>query len=421
MVHFVKVVVLVSCISVTLMGVLLLHFADKHKDYARGLRDWGTAFLLIAAAQISFLLDETQTFLSDLTIGLGLILLGLMLANRGLKTFFGNPPRHRPVTLMLFGTSCLAALLWFSVIDEDLDSRIVVFSIYGAIILTDMLFLLAPNRAHGSAVSILMGVVLLMLCVCMTRLLYVAFDAPILNSADAFELLFSNVLLLTMPTILAPIVITAFMILTSDALIAKLQNTIRSDQLTGVLSKSALQDEMHREISRSVRYQTPLSIMMIDLDDFKAINDAQGHIEGDKVLIQAARAILDSTRATDMVARFGGDEFTVLLTQTDKAGAYLVAKRTLEQLNKSLPENCSASIGVATFADDTETSESLIHRADRALYEAKSRGKNQIFVAQAQITKLTHHATKKRAIENHGHSPRLSNGHDSQDVVYKLD
>jgi diguanylate cyclase (GGDEF)-like protein len=421
MVHFVKIVVLVSCISVTLMGVLLLHFADKHKDYARGLHDWGAAFLLIAAAQISFLLDETQTFLSDLTVGLGLILLGLMLAHRGLETFFGKSPRHRPVTLMLFGTSCLVALLWFSVIDEDLDSRIVVFSIYGAIILTDMLLLLAPNRAHGSAVNILMGVVLLMLCICLARLLYAAFGTPLLNSADAFELLFSNVLLLTIPTILAPIVITAFMILTSDALIEKLQNTIRVDQLTGVLSKSALEDEMRREISRSVRYQTALSIMMIDLDDFKAINDAQGHIEGDKVLIRAARSILDSTRATDMVARFGGDEFTVLLTQTDHAQAHLVATRTLERLNKSLPENCSASIGVATLAADTQTTESLFNRADRALYEAKARGKNQIVIAQAQIAMHTMQATKKSANEDHGHPPRLSSGPDSQNVVFKLD
>jgi diguanylate cyclase (GGDEF)-like protein len=137
--------------------------------------------------------------------------------------------------------------------------------------------------------------------------------------------------------------------------------------------------------AEAARYDLPLAFMMIDLDDFKAVNDSQGHQRGDEILREAGRIIRSNCRQVDIPARYGGDEFCVLMPESEAAEVVQVARRVLRQwelANKAKAAGeprLGMSIGVAQIdASDPKSSEELIHHADEALYAAKAAGKGRI-------------------------------------------
>ncbi|HSG04935.1 MAG TPA: GGDEF domain-containing protein, partial [Nitrospiria bacterium] len=159
-----------------------------------------------------------------------------------------------------------------------------------------------------------------------------------------------------------------------------------TDSMTGLLNRRYFQERISEEMERSRRHSLPLSLIMIDVDDFKGINDAHGHLIGDEVLKIASRSIRNSIRAIDVAARYGGEEFTVILPQTSKADAFTIAERICSEVRQlDFPfiqsdhkMELSVSVGLATFPEDTENLEDLIRNADIALYNAKSQGKNRV-------------------------------------------
>ena len=171
--------------------------------------------------------------------------------------------------------------------------------------------------------------------------------------------------------------------------IRKLQLTLEqmvvSDPLTGLYNRRFLMDRLLQEMQRSDRHGEPLAFAMIDLDGFKTINDLYGHVLGDKVLRAVGNAISRSIRLSDIAARYGGDEFAVILPQTPPEGAMRVCERLLRAISEAGFQDDSgkicrvtASLGLAYYpADDVETPEDLVHSADGALYGAKRSGKNR--------------------------------------------
>ena len=171
--------------------------------------------------------------------------------------------------------------------------------------------------------------------------------------------------------------------------IRKLQLTLEqmvvSDPLTGLHNRRFLMDRLLQEMQRSDRHGEPLAFAMIDLDGFKTINDLYGHVLGDKVLRAVGNAISRSIRVSDLAARYGGDEFAVILPQTPPEGAMRVCERLLRAISEAGFQDDSgkvcrvtASLGLAYYpADDVETPEDLVHSADGALYGAKRSGKNR--------------------------------------------
>jgi diguanylate cyclase (GGDEF)-like protein len=171
--------------------------------------------------------------------------------------------------------------------------------------------------------------------------------------------------------------------------IRKLQITLEqmvvSDPLTGLHNRRYLMDRLLQEMTRSDRHGEPLAFAMIDLDGFKPVNDQFGHVLGDKVLRAVGGAISKSVRVSDIAARYGGDEFAVILPQTPAEGAMRVCERLLRNISEILLQDetgrtfrVTASLGLAYYpADDVETPEDLVHSADGALYGAKRSGKNR--------------------------------------------
>ena len=170
-----------------------------------------------------------------------------------------------------------------------------------------------------------------------------------------------------------------------DALL-KLEIQAITDPLTELFNRRYFLSTIEKEFNRTVRYKSPTSCMMIDIDHFKRINDTYGHRAGDISLREAAAVIKNGTRDFDTVARWGGEEFIVLLPETGGEDALLVAARILGAVSlyafTAFPERITVSIGIATVpVPHIDTAEKLIHEADLALYEAKTKGRNRIAVS----------------------------------------
>jgi diguanylate cyclase (GGDEF)-like protein len=156
-----------------------------------------------------------------------------------------------------------------------------------------------------------------------------------------------------------------------------------TDELTGLANHGRFQELLGAEIEQVRRYQYPVGLIMLDIDDFKSINDTYGHQQGDVVLKRVARVLIDSSREVDYPARYGGEELAVILPHTDLEGAYAIAERirvAIESLRVPRIDDrgglrITASVGVAT--SDEANKDLLIAEADAALYEAKRRGKNR--------------------------------------------
>ncbi len=163
---------------------------------------------------------------------------------------------------------------------------------------------------------------------------------------------------------------------------ARLKETSFKDEVTGLYNRRFFSLRLEEELSRYRRFNHPVSVVLLDLDGFKAVNDEFGHTVGDVTLRDVAQILMKHSRGINVVSRYGGDEFAVLLVETSKAGARLYADRIREVVAKypfSHGKIVTASFGVASLPDDEAgTAEDLFRAADEALYAAKRAGKNQV-------------------------------------------
>jgi diguanylate cyclase (GGDEF)-like protein len=165
----------------------------------------------------------------------------------------------------------------------------------------------------------------------------------------------------------------------------KLRETSFRDEVTGLYNRRFFSLRLEEEMSRFKRFNHPVSIVLLDIDSFKSVNDEFGHAVGDETLRELAHILMKHSRGINVVSRFGGDEFAVLLVETSKAGARLYAERIRQVVATFLfghGKAVTASFGVASLPDDEVASaEDLFRAADEALYAAKRGGKNQVVAA----------------------------------------
>jgi diguanylate cyclase (GGDEF)-like protein len=165
----------------------------------------------------------------------------------------------------------------------------------------------------------------------------------------------------------------------------RLENLALTDKLTGLANRQALDMAIQRDIAESKRSKVGIAAILIDLDHFKVINDTHGHLAGDAVLSTLAASVRAQLREGDLIGRWGGEEFLVMLRDTDLDAAMLVAEKirkcveTTETVYAEQHFRLTTSLGVALLRDG-DTQDSLINRADRALYAAKQDGRNRVRV-----------------------------------------
>ena len=184
------------------------------------------------------------------------------------------------------------------------------------------------------------------------------------------------------------IIIILLICLTGLAISERMTSLIIKEGLTGLFNQIYIRQRLEEEIYRSKRYNHPLSLLMIDLDNFKGLNDRYGHTAGDHLLKYFSRLILETVRPSDIAARYGGEEFLIILPETSKEEAQTVAERLRKRISlypfriDSRKEDIqfTISIGVSSFPEYGQTADELITLADTALYQAKKEGKNKVAI-----------------------------------------
>jgi two-component system cell cycle response regulator len=173
-----------------------------------------------------------------------------------------------------------------------------------------------------------------------------------------------------------------------------------SDGLTGLYNHAYLLQALRQEVLRSKRHGLKAALILLDLDDFKRVNDERGHVEGDRVLMKAAAIVRDSVREIDVAARYGGEEFAVLLPDTTRLGAFVVAERIRRRIEERFARSrapVTLSGGIAVFPDDAGAPADLIVQADAGLYGAKAAGKNRILLPQGERRRFRRLPAPQRA------------------------
>ncbi|MFC2161978.1 GGDEF domain-containing protein [Acidobacteriota bacterium] len=166
------------------------------------------------------------------------------------------------------------------------------------------------------------------------------------------------------------------------------------DGLTGLYNHAYIKERLKQERDHCQRHGHPLSLLMVDIDDFKSFNDSFGHIAGDRVLKSLSTLMLEIVRPSDIIGRYGGEEFLIILPKTNSEQALAVAERIRENIeiydfevhpSKNKISQLTVSIGLCVFPDNDQTPEDLIAIADESLYIAKREGKNRVTIFQASI------------------------------------
>lgn len=172
--------------------------------------------------------------------------------------------------------------------------------------------------------------------------------------------------------------------------VAKIKQLVITDDLTGLYNSRYFFEQVEYEVERAKRYQSPLSLVFFDLDKFKSVNDTYGHLVGSRLLAEVGGVVQKNIRKTDRAARYGGDEFVVILPQTEKEGALNFAGKLREALNaQKFTSNTgelltvTGSFGVASYPDDAQGSSELISAADEAMYLVKASGRNGVRAADS--------------------------------------
>lgn len=186
----------------------------------------------------------------------------------------------------------------------------------------------------------------------------------------------------------APVILVAYIttMLAADIRYAvdKIKQVSDTDDLTGLYNMRAFSSMLQRAFKQSVRYGHSMSVVMIDSDNLKQINDKHGHDAGNRLLQHLVRCIREQLRGSDVMARFGGDEFIVLLSETNNKGAQEMAERIRKAIEISRFDirggdtNVTASLGVASYPDDGGNLEVILDKADKAMYRAKQKGRNKV-------------------------------------------
>jgi len=183
---------------------------------------------------------------------------------------------------------------------------------------------------------------------------------------------------------------------------AQTRRLASTDGLTELYNHRTFQERLAQEVDRANRYRRPLSLLMIDVDNFKIYNDTYGHPQGDMVLRELARLLRGASRTSDIVARYGGEEFALILSETDYVSAQSIGQRLREQVEQHtfpgeacLPTGAlTISVGVATHTS-SGTKADLVKSADGALYSAKRAGRNRVCVAENIAKKFTDSVMRK--------------------------
>lgn len=365
-----------ASVMALLMAVLLFFMRRSYPAHIRGLDYWAATPALWMVASVLFASrGSIPPWLSVLGANV-LLMLSTICYHAGCRRFFNRQPRWKFwLVYLVLGSLVLA---WLTFAAPNYAARVVAFTglmmfIYGA----NLLFLLrhGDKRLPVRLVQIVLGVQLAVMSVrLVTAAQGLAGEGLLETSPLQTAYIGAFVLTVLMLSIGAVLMATG-------RLVSELELLATQDPLTHTLNRRALLQCFDDELLRCERSGKGPSLLMLDLDHFKTINDTRGHQHGDAVLVHFAQRTQAVLRGADRLGRYGGEEFTVLLPETCARDALQVAKRIHAAVATGHALDCQLSIGLATWQGAQDTRDKLLARADTALYQAKELGRNQTCTA----------------------------------------
>lgn len=357
------------------MTVVLFSAYRSFPAEVRGLGHQALGMLSLTASGVLFCVaplipEGLLLFVANSTM---LCAAGLMLI--GTQLFYGRKPSWWWLALTwMIGMACLVG--WY-VITQNYALRVAVFSLLTlSFYVAQLVLLVRHGERHFS--SWFFGSLLLVQSMVLLLRLVAALNGAV-GTSNASNGTVQGIFLLT-ANFMTLMMAVGFMTVATRRLQVVLEHRSGTDPLTGVLNRRGFAAAYGREVARMKRHGEPISLLSIDLDFFKAINDQHGHAVGDQVLVHAARTTISALREIDHVARFGGEEFIVLLSGTTaeraKATALRIQALLLAARGGDLPDY-TVSIGIASQQAPDERLEALMARADAALYRAKAAGRDR--------------------------------------------
>jgi len=379
-------IIIMSTLMAGAMSIVLFAAHRSFPVEIEGLRHWATGLLLLVLAALLYGARNIQPIGDLIVMSANSVLLwGLGLGMVGTQRFYGLRPQW-----WLFHLVWLLGMLGIGyslIIEANFPVRVAIFSFSAAIFYGNQLWSIIRHGERHFSTKFFGALILFQTLVVLTRGVLVIFGGEYTDLARPGY--FQSVYLAT-SNFMVLLLAVGFMTVATRRLQTILERRSTLDPLTQVLNRRGFADIYARERALLQRNRDYLTLLSIDLDFFKAVNDCHGHLTGDRVLIHIAEVIGKALRTSDHVARFGGEEFVVLLPGTGVERALGVAERIQAALRlpcegikkgSSLPV-CTVSIGVACQTDPEEDLDSLLMRADQALYAAKAHGRDRAEVAE---------------------------------------
>ena len=367
------VMLIAGCISLAISAL-----ATSEKDSGDGLREWGLALCVHATSYILFALRGVIPSFLSVVCANSLFSISYSIFLYAIHIFLGIRPRHR----WLFWCPPLILTLGVIIFRHDIPMRVVLVN---AMLFFQGICVQHVLLAHKFDFPVrgrnLMVFGISISLVALAWKFYAGLAAP--QQVMSIFLTTPVQLTLYLVTFIALIMVSnGFALMAKERSDASLRKAALLDKLTSCWNRVRIEEILSQEISRMHRYGTPAAMLMLDLDNFKQINDQFGHLAGDEVLSVFGRLLHTDIRATDVPGRWGGEEFIVVLPSSTFFDAVTVAEHIRERLTTlsfSFGAVVTTSIGVASCRSD-DTVEKWIKRADQALYRAKINGRNQVMV-----------------------------------------
>ncbi|HCY62583.1 MAG TPA: hypothetical protein DHV59_07090 [Oxalobacteraceae bacterium] len=368
----------VSAILGLLCALIFFTLRRSFPNDIKGLNHWGWACMAMVVAACLFALENSlpvllSSFLADI---LGMI--GMMLMYVSINRFAGNEERHRLLATALVAMAFL--LIWITFTPENYRFYVIAVSAVNMAVLMACAVVIQRMQQQDIMESFTKSLFLLMALVSFLRCI-----SGIIFQNEAFAEIITPVFQQFYPAAfsVASIALSlGFMLMVNRRLQLNLERIASRDGLTGTFTRGAYFELVSKEIFRARRSGEPLSLLMVDFDNFKQINDRYGHQAGDQVLIDFVQKVNRVLRAQDIFGRYGGEEFSILLPNTPSADAYRVARRICRLLEEApMPgqPKYTVSIGTATMQQREHLElDAFVRRADQALYQAKNGGKNRV-------------------------------------------
>lgn len=354
------------------MGIVLGFMRRYYPPSILGLGYWALAPAVWLIATVFFAVPGPWPQEMGRWLGNGLILLGFVLFHVGCRRFFGQPAAWRRILVLYMLT--MLSLAWFAGLDPSYRMRVTIVTAAVAVVHIGTLIFLWQSGNRNFPVRMVQATLALHLCVLLVRLQTVLSVSEVgdLMEASTVQSFYLGAYVLSVLLLSIGAVLMA-----TDRVRTELEHMATHDALTGTLNRRAILGFCEDEHERSLRYQQPFSLMMIDLDHFKSVNDTHGHQHGDRVLVHFAESTRAALRRADRFGRYGGEEFLVLLPNTSTDAALPVAERIRAALTTGHALDCTASIGVTHWRGPEDTLDTMLGRADAALYQAKAEGRNR--------------------------------------------